>query len=325
MQGKQLSRVIHPPRNEHARLRQPMTAGEQQLFHLFDNCLDPAWEIYIQPHLNGLRPDFVLLNPSVGICVLEVKDWNLDAMEYFVENYKGVRPKLCARKDGRSFGVDNPFDKIRRYKDAIYNTYCPRLADRSGYAAIVPSVVFPFARRTEVLELQDHFLKDNEREHRETYWPVGSREEVATHDLHTMLPILRRGDHRLMSPALAQDLRGWLVEPDFANTQRQPLELDRNQRLLAESRTESGYRRIKGPAGSGKSLVLAARAAALADEGKRVLVATFNITLWHYLRDLVARSAKSRGYMDRVTFVHFHEWCKDVCEEAGLKTSTPKS
>ena len=81
--------------------------------------------------------------------------------------------------------------------------------------------------------------------------------------------------------------RRQITEPDFSSTQRTPLPLDTNQRSLAETRTDTGYRRIKGPAGSGKSLVLAARAARLANEGKSVLVATFNITLWHYLRDLI--------------------------------------
>tara|TARA_R110001606_G_C15179796_1_gene629186 strand:- start:19 stop:225 length:207 start_codon:yes stop_codon:yes gene_type:complete len=59
-----------------------MTAGEQQVFRLFHEHLPKEWEIYLQPHLNGLRPDFVLLNPNVGIAVFEVKDWNLGAMRY---------------------------------------------------------------------------------------------------------------------------------------------------------------------------------------------------------------------------------------------------
>jgi superfamily I DNA and RNA helicase len=67
----------------------------------------------------------------------------------------------------------------------------------------------------------------------------------------------------LMTENLADDLRGWLVEPSFSSMQRTPLALDSNQRSLVETRTDIGYRRIKEPAGSGKSLVLAARAARL--------------------------------------------------------------
>lgn len=320
-----MPRVIYPPRSEHPRLRQPMTMGEKKLFDLFDAALDPDWEIYIQPHLNGLRPDFVLLNSAVGICVVEVKDWNLDAMTYYVKEHRNGAPELFADNGDRSFAVENPFKKIRRYKDAIFNIYCPRLQNRAGYAAVVGSVVFPFAQRSRVLALQEPFLKgDDAKAKAAEYWPVGGRDELTEQGLRVILPILRRDRHSLMSPALADDLRGWLVEPDFARTQRRPLVLDRNQRALANSPTKSGYRRIKGPAGSGKSLVLAARAAKLASEGKTVLIVTFNMTLWHYLRDLVARAVTSKGWLERVTFVHFHEWCKDVCIEARFDDAYAK-
>jgi len=98
-----------------------------------------------------------------------------------------------------------------------------------------------------------------------------------------------------MREELAKDMRNWLVEPDFSSAQRQPLELDRNQLSFVKRRTASGYRRIKGPAGSGKSLILAARAAELLGEGKEVLVVTFNITLLHYLMDIAVRWPASSG------------------------------
>ncbi|MDO7836898.1 NERD domain-containing protein [Sphingobium sp. HBC34] len=296
-----------------------MTAGENRLFELMDTTLDNEWEIYIQPHLNGLRPDFVLLNPKVGVVVIEVKDWDLNAMAYDVRRYDGGRVELVASKDGRTFRVDNPFQKIRRYKDAIFNIYCPRLQARFGYAAIAATVVFPFASQARVKSLQLPFLKDEERAKAASYWPVAGEEQLRDLDVRAMFPVIKHEASRLMTPAIADDLRGWLVEPDFAREQREPLQLDRNQRSLADSRTESGFRRIRGPAGSGKSLVLAARAARLADEGKDVLIVTFNMTLWHYLRDLVAREVKKKGYLSRLTFVHFHEWCKDVCNEAGFE------
>ena len=314
-----MPRIVHPSVSDHGSLRQPLERGERLLFNLFDSELDPEWEIYIQPHLNGLRPDFVLLNPRVGICVIEVKDWNLDAMPYYVKTHESGLKELYASKDGRSFRIDNPFTKIKRYKDALFNVYCPRLQNRFGYAAIVGSVVFPFALRERLLPLQEAFLTSEEARKSAEWWPVAGTSELNSHGLSAILPILRRGSHHLMTPAIADDLRGWLVEPDFATAQRRPLELDRNQRALAETRTESGYRRIKGPAGSGKSLVLAARAAKLASEGKTVLIVTYNMTLWHYLRDLVARGSTVRGWMKCVTFVHFHEWCKEVCIEAGLE------
>jgi hypothetical protein len=43
--------------------------------------------------------------------------------------------------------------------------------------------------------------------------PVGGSEELCEQGLTVILPILRRERHGLMTAALADDLRGWLVEP----------------------------------------------------------------------------------------------------------------
>lgn len=316
------TRVVHPPKSDLEKLRQPLTLGEKIVFEIFDEALDPEWEIYLQPHLNGLRPDIVLLHPRHGIAVFEIKDWNLDAMHYWVEE-KGRDEKkfveLVATKDGKTFKVDNPFRKIRKYKEEIFNVYCPRLARRAGFAAISAGVIFPFASERALLELQRPFLrKGKEQENAHLYWPVIGREGIGSRNIERFMPSLARGTTGAMTPTLAEDLRGWLVEPDLATEQRKPLELDNNQRSLATSRTQSGYRRIKGPAGSGKSLVLAARAADLIDNGQDVLVITYNITLWHYLRDLVVRARRKVNNPGMLTFSHFHKWCKDICEEAGM-------
>jgi hypothetical protein len=66
-------RFVSPRRDELPNLATPLTNGEWVVFKFFDTYLPEEWEIYIQPHLNGLRPDFVLLHPSVGIAVFEVK------------------------------------------------------------------------------------------------------------------------------------------------------------------------------------------------------------------------------------------------------------
>lgn len=316
-----MSRTIYPPRSAYAELRQKLTPGEQAVLDLFDRCLASEWEIYIQPHLNGLRPDFVLLNPKVGIAVFEVKDWNLKAMQYFVKD-----EELWAEKDGKEFCIqkDNPVMKVNLYKREIYDLYCPRVGSsvlgntRQGWASITAGVIFPFADTAEVKSLIAPFLSIDEDHRYARYQPISGRNEILNNDIFVVFPESARKNSVLMKEDFANDLRGWLVEPDFSVTQRQPLPLDRNQRSLATTRTESGYRRIKGPAGSGKSLVLAARAARLMNDDKSVLVTTFNITLLHYLRDLIVRDLNDPSRFKNVQFTHFHMWCKRVCYEAGL-------
>ncbi len=311
------SRIIYPPLSAHSHLRQSMTIGEQRVFELFNRHLPPSWEIYIQPHLNGLRPDFVLLNPSGGIGVFEVKDWDLSAMRYYTQkDHWGF--SLWAEKDGKNFCIQstNPLTKVNLYKKEIYDLYCPRLKEKAGWGAITAGVIFPFARSSDVTDLLKPFLKVSDRDYTR-YQPISGAEEIFAGDIKSIFPEALRSTSNLMSEARAEDLRGWLVEPDFSAEQRLPLILDRAQRILAETRTDSGYRRIKGPAGSGKSLVLAARAAKLANEGKSVLVATFNITLWHYLRDLIVRAIDAPEKLRNIRFTHFHLWCKHACYDVG--------
>lgn len=317
------ARIVEPSLDEFERMPTPLEAGERQVLSFFLECLDPNWEIYIQPHLNGIRPDFVLLNPSVGIAVFEVKNWDFEAAKYFAKAVSSDRKELWAKLNGKEFSKehDNPFRKIARYKQEIYDIYCPRLRSRAGFAAITGGVIFPSAPTKDVHALQKEFVIDTDNNVPAVYLPVCGREELLAKDMAKIFPEAKRERSNLMSAALADDLRGWLVEPDSSKTQREPLPLDAKQRRLAETRTTSGFRRIKGPAGSGKSIVLAARAARLASEGKKVLIVTFNITLWHYLRDMIRRDISSSKNMENVTFTHFHMWCRNVCDEAGLGSS----
>ena len=311
-------RFVSPPREELGRLRQPLTAGEKIVFDFFDRHLALEWEIYIQPHLNGLRPDFVLLNSNVGIAVFEVKDWDLDAMNYQAEEKIGFGPTLCARKDGISFSreSDNPVKKVSQYKDEIFNLYCPRLKQKFGFAVITSGIIFPFADDTRVQRLLAPFLTHRGMDKWPAYNPVSGRNALRNDDIKAVFPEGLRKFSSQMNEELAKDLRNWLIEPDASATQRQPIELDRNQRSFVTSRTESGYRRIRGAAGSGKSLILAARAAELLGEGKEVLVVTFNITLLHYLMDVAVRWPNSKGRTrSDITWLNFHLWCKRTCEE----------
>lgn len=58
-----MPRFVSPPTDQLDKLRQPLTKGERIVFDFFHAHLPADWEIYVQPHLNGLRPDFVWSSP----------------------------------------------------------------------------------------------------------------------------------------------------------------------------------------------------------------------------------------------------------------------
>lgn len=317
------ARVIEPPLSALAKLRQPLTEGERRVLDWFLEILPTGWEIYIQPHLNGLRPDFVLLHPRCGIAVYEVKDWDLQGMAYFV-SVDADAPRLMGRKDGKTFclGRKDPVTAIDRYKREIHGLYVPSLSPTDGYGAIVAGVIFTsattLAAAALLLPLRE-FRRHND--HAKLY-PVIGTDFIGRTDESTLRAVLwsaRKPDENRMSDRVAADLRHWLVEPAFVRDQRTPLAqlLTPRQRALCTNKERVRFRRVKGPAGSGKSLVLAGRAAELAMQGKRVLVVSYNITLISYLLDLAVQYAQSGAVRRQITALNFHHWCRRVADLVG--------
>ena len=93
--------------------------------------------------------------------------------------------------------------------------------------------------------------------------------------------------------------------------------LYRQQQENIYSRTNGGLSRIRGPAGSGKSLVIAHRAVKLASEGRQVLVICFNITLLNLLHYMALRATRKMDgvemdHLRNISFCYFHEWAKNI-------------
>lgn len=316
-------KTIEPSLEELNRLPTPLTAGERAVLDYFAQHLGQSWEIYVQPHLNGFRPDFVLLNPKVGIAVVEVKDWDLTAMDYsYVRSRPEDVPRLQAVRGSEiiRLGRSDPVSKIDTYKDAIFSVFCPRLATE-GYGRIVGIVAFPFARRADIEPILQPARQYYEHEKYCKQNTLLTLDEIAVGDkaIRKVLPTAHLKEDLRFSSGNALDLRHWLVEPAFSREQRRPLlqELDTRQRAVVSARTGSRFRKIRGAAGSGKSLVLAARAASLAKEGKSVLLITFNITLISYLRDYVVRVDRDRAVLAKIEVWNFHLWCKLLAIKAG--------
>ena len=307
-------RIIDPPKDQWDRLPTQLTSGENKVYNLFDAGLPLEWEMYIQPHLNGLRPDLVLLNPYVGIAVFEIKDWSLNTLQRSIKY---------------NWNTQSPINQIKLYEDEIFNLYCPRLDDRYGKAVISAGLIFTQIPQAMVDRLLNPFRNGNMVNYPAQY-PFAGSEGLAEGNIDVLFPEHKEWGQQkpshYMSEDIANDLRGWLKEPAFSKKQREPLILNSRQLTIATEPTQERYRKVRGPAGSGKSQALAARAAVLASEGKRVLVCTFNITLMNYLRDIVARHARElaaqqgrnpRVIRQQVEFRHFHGWCKQICTLAG--------
>jgi hypothetical protein len=292
--------------------------GELCFVNYLREHLPEEWEIYVQPPLNGLRPDVIVLHPRVGVGVFEVKHWNVDL-------YHNRGDMLYVRSANGEAAPANPCHQVQAYRREMFELIMPSLSDqrakdRKAHACVKLGIIFthPSATTAAAQNLLHPHLEPADRDYIAVVGMDTLRQGKT--GLGQILPDHHRRASNYFSPQMAVELRHWIAEPTAEAEQREPLELTPKKRHLANTRTRSGFRRIKGPAGSGKSQLLAARAGNLAAEGKRVLLCAYNITMVHYLRDRAVRMPGARADVRRnVRFLWFHQWCKlaliELCGE----------
>ena len=291
--------------------------AEQYVADWFEERLPNGWEIYVRPYLNGTTPSLVLLHPRHGIAVYEVVDCNPD--DYTVRSF--IQDKHVLEANGQPLeGLENPYLLARNHKGKIHR-WCTQVIGSSAFGLITAGVIFTGGSTRHWNELLFPFRDSSESK---SMNPVVGADALQSGKVSWVLPRAFHNTARVAMTEQAADLlRLWLTPPDFSQQVGDSLVLDDVQATLVHTDPgSSGYRRVKGPAGCGKSVVLAYRAALLAMRGHKVLVTCFNITLTNYLRMLLGQALKkyavnsSSAYdaWSRVEIHHYHEWAYDNCK-----------
>ncbi|MBE7148121.1 hypothetical protein FUT12_11125 [Bacillus mycoides] len=299
----------------------PRTAGEESLLQLFrSSSRFEEWIIFEQPHINSMKPDFVLLHPERGIVIIEVKDWNLNSSVY--ESGAYIRGT-----DGRAHKKD-PINQVENYKDGILKSELQNsiyLAENYGnyYGCIETVVYFHGISKAQALAFcqpRNSYTKIWTDEDLSIIYNEKNKLRAQDYTYALTNERSRFNENGLLSH-LVEELTKHLQYADYNLERKQPYVLTRAQRDLADLNPGS-IRRWSGVAGAGKSLVLAEKAVKALKDDKRVLVVTFNITLRHYLRDLCSQQFGVGSYKEArrklredLTIVHFHGLLKILMTE----------
>jgi Nuclease-related domain len=304
---------IHPECAELESLPTPLNVGEHQVLECLSR-LDDQWTIYVQPRLGLDQPDFVTVHRDFGICVIEVKDW---AAGLYRQDSAGV--VSYRSHDTWIPTTERPRHQANRYRNAIHNLLGALVDDAPSINSIRAAVVMPRLKHHDALALFATGKVNKEDD----------RVEVFGFDAAEAEPLLLLTGHRQpirrrVSDDVIDALTRCLTEAESTSDQRAPLRLSPAAANIANNPSNAKIRRVRGAAGCGKSLGLAARAARLASEGKDVLVLSFNSTLPHYLRDLAARRCRELGApLTQITFTHLHAICGRAAEDAKLSGVDP--
>lgn len=319
-----MERVI-PSWEDIENFKTPLTSGEKYLIRFLDKYLPKdeyfkngdslsnynGWLIFVQPFLNGSRPDVIIFHPKVGVQIFEVKDWNLDCYEY-------EQGKMYVNTNEGSVLIKSPLKQTEYYKGKIISQLVPIIGEKNdenkgSYGVIKTALFFSFSTKDKVEEM---FKTDfrNGLENRGVR--IISRDMIHKDNLKEIVPDYNRKSSNYWKKDWNDELLFWLKPPLHSIEQGTILNLKGNQLKVAEPK--KGHFRVRGVAGSGKTNVLAYRAANLASQGYRVLILTFNITLWHVIRDMINRTPFDFSWQSLV-FTHFHGFCKDILNTYGCR------
>jgi len=257
------------------------------LIEILEEHLSSDWEIYIYPFLNGLKPEIVLLSELKGVQIIN-----------FPKDRLPPKPRLnitCKE---------------------IYELYSP--VDKNTSIEIFRK---SFADLTK--EQKELLVQHNEMKEKDFTFISKTNTNKTDIQIKDLVPFALKKNNKMTS-VIAENLRTWLRPSDYILENREEIsELDRKQKQLVTSKSPNGYRRIKGSAGSGKTLVLAHKAALLSLEGKNVLFLTYNITLINYIMSLIQRAKKKHTNSLNKTskkfpeILNFHSFAKRGIEMSG--------
>jgi Nuclease-related domain/AAA domain/UvrD-like helicase C-terminal domain len=298
--------TIIPSLEEINRLKQKPTEGERALL-FFLGKLNDDFIVYFQPFLNGSLPDFVILHPVKGVLVIEVKDWDLNL-------YKIKNGKWNIDKNKRSQLIKSPLKQVRGYKDNIYS-YIQGLVEDSVLNR----------RKYGYLQAAVYFHSHSEEEAIRFCTSCSSYSEWVDILGFNSLTVNRFNNIRYFNTALDSDFSEKYINQfkQLFAPSRNLLELgeeivySKEQLKLVKSKKEE--MKIKGVAGSGKTLVLAKRAVnAHIRTKRRVLILTFNITLRNFIRDKL-NQVRDEFSWNMFHIDNYHNFIRTMTNEYGIE------
>jgi DNA-binding transcriptional MerR regulator len=320
---------------------QEATAGERRFGERLKTLLEEDYLCWFNVPVGPLHhyPDFVLLHPSRGLWVFEVKDWRIDSL------FKVDKIKFQIHSGDAIKSVANPLEQARQYCMTIVNHLAsdPQLRHPTGphqgklcfpyaYAVVLTQITRKQWNESLSPEEQELVLPSRlvicKDEMTETTPPDVFQERLwgmfhYTFGGRLTLPQIDRVRWHLFP-----EIRITSVQRDFFAESDAPAgvapNLVQTMDLVQEQVARNlgkGHRVIHGVAGSGKTLILGYRCLQLARElPKPILVLCFNITLASRLRAFV----EQRNLQDKVSVQHFHGWCKQQIETYHVQEIHPE-
>lgn len=257
--------------------------------------------------------DFVVLHPSRGMLILEVKGGS-------GVRYERGRWFRDTREGPREF--QDPFRQAQRNMHALLNIAAERSGGRicrsdlvHGYAVVFPHLDYhaappPHADRAIIISRRDLPAMEQAIEAALKAWTDAPR-ALPRERYRMLLHGCLMPEFRLFRP----------VGPELSRSSRALLELTEAQARVFAGIYAQDRVLVEGVAGSGKTFLALHRALAFAREGRRALFVCFNRELAAWLQRQVSEDPATAEIRALLTVRHFHGLAAELAAAAQIDFS----
>jgi len=307
---------IFPSEENISRLKVQPTEGERYLIDALKSTLDERFEIYYQPFLKGDQPDIIVMCKNYRVLIIEVKDWNLSS--YYINNQKEWKSKK------NEAIVKSPIEQVKTYKNNLFNLHIENLLERKiendRFYGIVSCAVY--FHKEDKNSLNIFFKNGFESEKDREFIKVFGRDSLNPQRLRIILSQANLYQSSLLfDEQIYNSFKRYLQPPFHTIEQGIEINLTARQKKLTVSKPRP-RRKIKGVAGSGKTLILARRAVnAHKRTGEKVLILTYNITLKNYIHDRISDVREAFSW-DSFYINNYHDFINAELNNVGIKVVT---
>lgn len=295
------------------------TDGERALLTFLLNNLDDSYEIFYQPFLNGDNPDFAIMRKGSGVLLIEVKDWTLD--HYYIDD----KTKWRLRKDDTI--LKSPLKQVDNYKDNLFHLHLEELFQRSirsknHWATVNCAVYFHNALEQELTNFLLANFQDGKYQSYQkfvNYFGLLGRNSLTAQRLNVFLSKfwMNKASY-YFDDKLYNSFGRYLKAPVHQLEEGIEIKYTKEQQEFIRSEIRP-RRKIKGVAGSGKTLVLAKRAVnAHKRTGSQVLILTYNLSLKNYIHDRIS-DVREEFYWNNFYITNYHQFFKTQANNNNIE------
>jgi hypothetical protein len=311
------------------------TEGEKKVYHFFEKVAVPhaKYQVWYTPDIDGNEPDFILFCNRIGLIIFEVKDWDIyqiikaTQQQFTLKMGSKLKKRKNPLKQAKGY-LYNLLDKFENDGKLISDDplYKGKPSIPIDYGVIFPNInSFDFQKKDldsvitaekilfwDDLHPQSDLCCDDSGqlfiELLETRFKPRFSFDLKFLDLKHL--------KQLIFPTVKIELPQRSDDGNYLKQIRRLKTLDNNQESIAR-KYDGGHRIITGPSGTGKTLILAHKAAFLKKYNPKInniLFVCFNITLVQYIKRLLAAKSVPMG-SNGVTVVHIYELCSKIINE----------